>query len=680
MEHSSTIQTQYAFPNFLKRDQPGYHDKVLNHVRQIKEWGKSFVEGQPAYHDIDRAFDILRTDKAPKTTPGNSSISINRIKREMRDVVSSISNLRPMENAVSHNPAMQDGISKLNKCVKHWWLNTFADRKYRECAQYACGLGTGYCSPWWDDNALGYGRGQIGLKTYGPSSVLPVMITKDFDIQKAYAVTIVEETPLHLLLANFPAKQHDIQPTRNMPGWMDKAATAAQRAVNGVLGVLETPMKPSQGQMPTVDVNYTYIMDPTVNDTTERISMGMPGTSWYYEVPYIGQDIPSGFKDIRGNELYRKATKDDCRLFPLRRLIIWTDTVILQDDTSPYLHGRVPIVQLRFDDYPWDFLGYSIVHDTWKIQKARNRMLRGFCDSVDARLEPALVYDENMVSDAFMAKLQTRKPGQTLKLNLGVGEPVKPLLPYQYYQVESWMYQVYTGLGEEQDNLALVKDLTALAKAKQIPAADSIEKLLDMAGSVVQDIARGGEKFISELAMLLYPMALQFWPSGYKAKVMGDDGISNEDIDFTPGSMIPSHLPGEDKSKPSIFPIWQRVRWTIEQLSYEIEPYSQAQVSRLGRNLTLLQLYKIGFPISPWRIGKGFGLNMGDPPDRLDGKPCTNDIEEWVMWQELQADIKTELQQKLQAAQPQGRPASNQKSPEVKNKDGGTRSTVVTSR
>lgn len=680
------FNTDYQFPSFLNRmdDASRADDRLLGHVKEIKTWGQSFIESQPAWDEITRAYDILRRDTTPTNIRGSSTISVNQIRRDMKDLVASISNLRPMENAVSHNPQMKEGISKLNKLCKHWWLNTFQDRKYRKAVQYAVGLGTAYLSPWWDNNANGYGRGEIAVKTYGPSRVLPVMMTEDFDLQKAYAVTVVEETPIHIVLANFPGKAHRIQPSRNMPGWMEKGIDTVKRATNGVMGILETPQKPVRGQMPTVDVNYTYILDPSVNNTGKRIAMGKPGTSWFYEVPYIGERIESSIRDIQGNPLYRDATDEDCRLFPLRRLVVWTETCILQDDTSPWLHGRVPLVKLTVDDYPWDFLGYSIVHDTWKVQKGRNKMLRAFSDSLDVRLEPPMKVDDSL-SDALMLKLQMRKPGQYVKLPMGIGDPMAPLMPVQHWDVPAWCMQLYTMLGEEQSKLALVKDLMALAKAKQVPSSDSIEKILENLGPAVQDIARGGEQTTCDFAMLWFPLALQFYDSRRKIKVFGDDGISKEDIDYDPGTMVPSHLPGEDRSRPSLFQNWQRIRWTIEQLSYEIEPYSQAQVSRIGRNLVLLQLFKMGFPVGPWTIGKGLGLNMGDPPKKRDGSDCVTQLDEWQTWREIQAAHQVELQQLIgqatgQQGQGPGRPATNQAPPQIKQKDGGTRSTLATSR
>jgi hypothetical protein len=145
--------------------------------------------------------------------------------------------------------------------------------------------------------------------------------------------------------------------------------------------------------------------------------------------------------------------------------------------------------------------------------------------------------------------------------------------------------------------------------------------------------------------------------------------------------MIPSHLPGEDDKRPSRFQDWERLRFVMEQLSIQIEPYSQAQVSKIGRGLQLLQLIKAGLPIDPWTVARVFSLDMGPEP-----AGCSNMVQRWVAWNKLRAELQAEIQEEAQGGQqPQqgenrGRPATNQRSPQIKNKDQGARSTVATSR
>jgi len=677
--------SDYAIPSYLDQlaDKRGIQHLTLGRLKELRDTGRAFLECQAAWQEIPRAYDILSFDSAPLRVSGYSTISVNRIKRDFRDLVATISNLKPTGQAVTHKEEAKNSIWRLNQMKQIWWRKTAQDRKYREGCQYACGLGTGYIEPWWDPNFYGYNRGEISCKTGGPSSVLPVMMTEDNDLQKAYAVTIPEEVPLHLVLSNYPAFAGMIEPSRNFPGWIQRAwdkVRGSARQANGVMGVLETPQRSVGREMPMVDVYTTYIMDPSVNNTGHEIMMGDPGTSWEYKVPSIGSEIPSGIRTKSGQMLMKRATEEDARLFPLRRRVIWTDTCILKDGTSPYLHGRVPRVQLRFDDYPWDFLGTSIIHDTWRIQKAINQIWRAVIDSLLVRLQPPLKYDPNVLDATAMARINTRIPAQTIAASLGMGDPVTPLLPVQFWDVPAWIIQVIGLLKGELDELAVVKDLMAVAKAKQIPSADSIEKIMEAAGPVVQDIARGGEVACQQFDELFYPMAIQFWPAGKVFQELGEEGAIKESFDFQPGELIPSHLPDEDNQQPSIYSKWERARWMIEQLSYDIEPYSQASVSRVGRNLTLLQAKKAGVWVSNNTIGKGLGLNMGELPPMRDGQPAVSEPDKFMVEQEQAHALAEDLQQGQQQGQQRGRPATNQNPPAVKSKDNGTRSTTVTSR
>ena len=673
----------YEAPSYLDvlAQKDGIQDLTLSKLKELRDMGRAFIEAQPAWAELPRAYEILSGDMPGKYT-GVSNVSINRIKRNFRDLVATVSNLKPAGQAVTKKSEAKVSVDRLNKMKNLWWIITKQDRKYRQACQYACGLGTGYQELWFDNNFYGYNDGEIASKVHGPSDVLPVMLTEDFDLQKAYAVTVCEEVPLHLVLANYPALQHKIEPSRAIPGWINRAWDRMKRAVgqpNGVLGNLDTPQRAFGRQMPVVDVYTTYIMDNSVNNTGRRIPMGDPGTSWQYEVPYLGEKVPSGVRDLQGKMIMKEADEENARLFPLRRRAIWTDTCILKDGSSPFLHGRVPLVVTRFDDYAWEYLGHSIIQDTWRIQKAINQILRAIVDSVLVRLQPPLKHDPNLIDKTAMARINTRKPGQSIEVSAGMGDPIAPLLPVQHWDVPPWILQVVSLLTDSLDNLSIVKDLMAVAKAKQVPSADSIEKILESAGPVVQDIARGGEVATQELDALFYPMALQFWDSQKVFHLLGEDGAIQEMIDFQPGELIPSHLPGEDAARgPSIYSHWERVRWTIKQLSYVIEPYSQAQVSRIGRNLILMQAKKAGIWISNNTIGKGLGLNMGELPKMRNGSPPVTEPEKWEVEQEWIAALQDDANQ----GQPQGgrgRPNSNQKPPHIQSKDQGTRSTVATS-
>ena len=680
-------QQQYEIPSYLQALADGM-DKatpiMLQRLREIRDIGQTLIEQQDAYQELPNYYEYL--DSSRRTSyAGYSDLEINKLQRNFRELYTTISNLKPAGQAVTKNRKAEGAVDRMNKMKQLWWIITKQDRVYRKACQYAVGCGTVYIEPWWDNNFYGYDDGEIACKVHGPTSVLPCGLPEDHDLQKAYAVTVHEEIPLHLILEQYPAARDAVQSARNVPGgWVSRLWKRVEQIGgrgNGVLGVLATPMKDVGRSMAMVDVYTSYIRDGSVNNTGAMLSMGEPGTSWYYKVPYIGQQIPTGLRDEKGKPIYRIAMDSDCRLFPLRRRVIWTDTCILKDGTSPYLHGRVPLVQMRFDDRPWDFLGHSIVKHTWRIQKAIGQIVRATMDSVLVRLQPPLKHDPNVIDKNAMARINTRKPAQTVEIAPGIGEAIASLLPVAHWDVPAWIMNFVGLLFDNLDKLTFVNEVTAIAKAKQVPSADSIEKLLEMAGPVVQDMARGGEVVTQELDQLIYPMMMQFWGTDKVFHLLGDDGDVKEMLDFRPGELIPSHLPNEDpRNGESVYSRWERMRWANRQLSYVIEPYSQAQVSRIGRNLVLMQAKKAGVTVSDHTIGKGLGLNVGELPPMRNGKPPVSEWEKVEVEMELRQALAEDLQGGQQPGQQgPGRPNSNRKSPSLRQKDQGTRSTVTTS-
>jgi hypothetical protein len=81
----------------------------------------------------------------------------------------------------------------------------------------------------------------------------------------------------------------------------------------------------------------------------------------------------------------------------------------------------------------------------------------------------------------------------------------------------------------------------------------------------------------------------------------------------------------------------------------------------------------VGF--SPWTIAKMFEIDgYGESP--IEARTM---FDEWVDWERLKAGMAQEAMQGQEQAQPRGRPPSGNRPPRIVSKDGGTRSSVVTS-
>lgn len=670
-------------PKYQRDGTPTPEDRIRGWAREATQQGETYIKAQRGFADMDRAIDIIagisnRDGKRPRAL---SKVRFGKIKRAMREVIATEASLRALGNYRSDNPDLHKNAEVLNKLTNAWWFNTFADRKLREAFQW-CGIGgSGWVSPVWSKDFYTFGRGDIDLRVYNSRDVKPIQIGRDHDIQRAYAVTITAETPIAQAAAEYPLFIDFLVPTRSRASWLRKGLQVMERYLSPALNVGGPRGKEREpSAFPTIDLNYTYILDLSINDTGHSMPMGKPGTSWHYTVPAYGSDIATSVIDPRtGQNLIRKATEEDALLYPLRRLIVWTDNIVLYDDTSPWWHAKYPLVKFSFDDWVFDFLGFSMVRDVAELGEAVNDGLRAIQDSANVRLRPPLQYDRNAITKSFMETFDPRQPQQSVGVDLNMGEPIKPILPPQFYDVPPWMTNHIRDMEQRIDYTLGVPDLAALVRAKQIPASDSADRMLEIAGPVVQDIGTGIERSMRDLGELMKGMFFQFYSTNRKIQILGPDGTTEEDYDFDPGNLVPSHLPGEDPDLPSKVTMIERAKFHMNNFYFHIVRGTAHQITQMSRKLLYTQLYIRGFPIDPWTLADALDLsNFGPPP-----KGTTTVMEKWVAWMHM----KAELTEELAAAMPQpgpgggarGRPPSGLKPPRMAQKDGGMRTTITES-
>jgi hypothetical protein len=667
-------------------------DKILAWVKEALTQGMTFLKSQRAYKDIDKAMDIIADSEDEFIPKSRSRMRYNRLKRQIREVVATEANIRPLDGFSTDNPETFGEQSEiLNKTWRGWWLGTFADRAWREAVQYAAVLGTGYLIPSWVRDFWFAGRGDIQLTALGPLDVIPIQIGKDNDLQKAYAVALVVEVPLATAHAMFPAYQDKITATRDKPGWFRRGVEKLKRFAGPALNTSGSGKKTSDSLFPTVDIYHIYVRDLSVNYTGKTIPMGLPGSNWYYEVPSVGSQIDTGMKDKDNRPLFRTATAEDCMLYPNRRLLICTENCLIGDDASPRWDGRVPVVQLKTDDWPWDFLGYSLTRDAHPLNVAIVELLRQIQDSGNCRLRPKLQYDSN-ISPTTMDSVDTRAPGGAVGVDFSMGEGIKPLLPADYYEVPPWIPQHIEGLEQRMDYLLAVTDMATISKARQIPASDSLEKLTQLAGPIVQDISRGMERSYRDLADMVKSMFFQFYSLKRRIILMGQAGITKDDfVMWDPANLLPGSLPGDTQA--------QRAKFLSTQMTFQVTPNSLHSIQQVSRQLMFLQLFRSGtFPMDPWTLAEVLDVpNFGNPP-----AGATTVYDRWKAWMSDRTEFMATMQMLAQSMMPQapgltpdggggaagpgaeaapvGRPPSGSAPPKLVMKDGGTRVAVSESR
>ena len=516
-------------------------DEKLDWAKTQVQGGESFLESQRAYSDIEESRDIIAGAVKEKIPRSLSKVKSNRTKRQVRDIVGTLSNIRPTWSFKTDNENYSGQASVLNKMSIAWWYNTFADRSIKETLQYGSTEGLGWVGLSWDASYYTGTRGDIRMHVYGVRQVLPYMLPADHDIQKAYSVSIRERVPLAAVHAQFPTKAQYVTASGSTDGLLRRATRRLQQFAafqSPVLSMFGGKASSSTGPggeaWPTAELIHTYVRDPSINLTDKPVQMGEPGTNWSYDVPYIGQDIPAGFEPD-GSKRYRKAVAADCKLYPFRRLIVWTETAVLSDDSSPWWHGLVPIVPFYFDKWPWEFLPFSLVRDVATLNASVNTLLRVIDDSAKVRARPPLMYDEKTISKAIMRRFDTRQEAQTLGVDMTMGgDSIKPILPPQYFDIPSWIPEHIAALEQRGDYLVGVQDFNALARAKQVPGADTIEKMQEVVGPIVQDVSRSMEQSIRGVGTLWKGLAFQFYTIKRRVQILGEAGTDDNDYDYEP--------------------------------------------------------------------------------------------------------------------------------------------------
>lgn len=683
-------------------------DDLLSWSKSAVQTSMAYLKLQPAYPYIQAGLDMINGSTDPVGNPSLSTVQMELTIRNLKELVAAQTNIRIIPAFKTEIAEFQPQRDIVNKCFMAWQQMTFADRKLRKAWQYACGAGTGYLGERWDKSYHYKGKGDLVWEAYGPLDILPLGLPKNHDLQKAYSTCIKVETPLHEAVRTFPLYRDKISSEReNTKG----RGTVISQAVKFASAALRkfgpgATQQVEPKSWATVDIYYHYIDDDEVNETGQDMYMGEPGVNWAYTVPYVGKDIKIGEK--AGVPLFRKALREDCLLYPNKRLIICTDDFCLNPNpmvqVSPFWHGKYPVVQFRADDWAWFFLGMPLTRAGQSLEKADNELMRGVVDSCNVRLSPPRKFDRNTMSDALASTLNTRIPNQVVGLDMTFGgsDQMTPLLPVAFYEFPAYIPQII-----EQNQARLtqqmgVADAVAMSRARQLPAGDSIDKIMEALGPLVRDQSRNMEEGIRAIGEMWKSDFFQFISARRRMELIGPDGLADEDFDYDPGTLIPTSSMMEtigDKYGIQIemekigtqdgVPYFQRARWHKDQFSFSVVPYSLHELNSITRKLFHLQLMRTGFPIDWWTLADLFDIkNFGEPPNFTDpesgeSRPARTVMEKYVLQLEIQQRVQAALQQGTgggggKGGHGAGRPPTGQTPPvlEQKKTEGGTRSTI----
>lgn len=671
-----SVFKSWQCPNAYSRE-----DARLGWLNEAAEEGEAWNRAQRGYDDWSRGMDLiagrLGRDKILKY---RSQITGNRLKTNVRVAVEGLAAIRPWGGYRSQDAYQKQAVF-MNATTRALYLNGFWDQSIKEALQWAAVTNTGWLRPVYRRGQAGRGHGDVFLDSFGMPSVLPVQMPPNGDFQRAYATTLMDERPVWEAHGMFPDFQDRLVPTSSKYWYSADIRRAASNNNQRTFNPFARRTTGGELTEHLIPIRYTTINDLSINTTGRTIPMGVPGSPWAYDVPALNTDIPMG-TDRHGMPRTRKATVNDARMYPFRRLLISSQACIMYDGPAFNWHGELDLIPFCLDKWPWEPTGFGLLHDGMPMQDALDSIDRGTMDKIIANMDRPLGYDINSVSRREAKSVDLMAPRQRIGFDgSAVDKPFQALAPDDVYRVDQTTLAYRKELQQDMDYVLQSRDIVELSKARALgKGIDQLEALQAANGPLVKGMSRSVERSVCMLANQVKYQICQFMDTARLIPYL-NEAEERTVFDYDPSTLIPSHLPGEapydawGRPIPSPTQRVERARWWAQALGFVMVPHSVHEIHQMTYRLMLMQMRDRGFHIAESDI-----LEANDIPD-VKRVPGTTTQERFFMekteeisWMSKLAIITAGSGIDVQAATQGGRvgrPPTAQQAPQLKQKGDG---------
>lgn len=633
--------------------QSQYERDVLKWILEAIEEGEAFLRNQFGYKDIEKSIEYIQGEQSRQLRPqGLSNFSINRLGKVSTDIVSSLTDIRAFNNYRTFNDIYKEQAFILNRLNQSWWINNFIDLKFGSGIQLAIPAGCSYLQMVWNQDIHG-GRGDLDLIPRDCRDVIPIRPSNTISIQDWMGVCIRTVETVNFLTFKYPHLADRIKPDHDV-GFHSPRQTSFSRFMTAIQSPVQYMLRGSSKtgekyRIPGKGIYTVYLKDDSINQSSQLVKVGYGPNNQEYSWSYVVEP---------GEPIY-----------PRGRCIVAAQDIIFYDGPNVYWHGRFPLIKLNTDlsfIYNNSFLSKSVISDLIPVQDVINEIVSGIMDAVNQALSPTLVYDVRAIPRAKAEALNVRRPGLKVGINPVAGEGIKwkepPLLPPYVFELLQFMIH-------EVEFLSGSVDLANLARVKQLPAAESTEALMQSMSPSTRLRGRLLEYALRELGEMVKMNFLQFYDIGRRLTILGPDGLTFEDFDFDPGTIVPDgagrftsldkrpiRVPSDEMSEYEGQPRMKRAIKHSSNFSTYITPNSALELALVSEKAKYMMLRRQG------------DIDWETFMERL----------EIPNIQEIKRRLSSELDQKLaQVAEltqgRAGRPPTAQQSPQILSKDQGGR-------
>lgn len=590
-----------------------YGYRVIGWSREAIEESDGFLRGQTGYRKCDDAINAVMGEQSDFRSATLSGTSCNLIGKTFLDMTAGLTDVKPFWEYRTYNKRFESHCSIYGKLSTHAWMQRQMDMSFMFGIQYALSCGTTYLEPYWDSEIEDF-----RAEAWDPRDVLPIRPSTSTSIQDAYGVIARKARSVNHVrylcryVFNRPDLVKYIQPDRD---GSVVASSLRNTRVGQILQQLgDSPFKQrlfgekSQRdipRVPTVDIYTEYIKDDSVNEHDYPVRMGAFDKD--------GKPLNNWSHIVQPGEM----------LYPRKRMIVFCNGMPepMYDGPSPWWHGLFPYPKLTLDPVPWSYMGKAPLWDLLVLNRALDRSLRVYDDWAERLARPDAIADKNAISQHLLDRLDTRRAGKKIRINPTTGKGLTIAGP-DPLPADFWKgIEYYEGKIKE---LSGSQDISNLMKLNQIPSSDSIEQMMESMSLSWRLRSRVIEVFMREYALMMAYNFAQFYTLPRRLTILGAEGVTPEDFDFDPGSLVPDFVDPEDFDDSGVIkrssiergPLhrYDRAKNFLRQFSFHVAPGSLLAASELQQKLMYLQLSRAGL-IDHWTLLDVLGIpNVGTPP------------------------------------------------------------------
>lgn len=574
--------------------------RTIGWLREMVQEGDRLNRDDPSYDHAEIGMRYITGDQRRDPTEAAikylPKITINESRKAAQAHASVLTDLKPTWSYKALNPQFQEAGNILNKRVIAWYVGTMADIELGNWVKGSLAAGTWDLKVEWDPHAKFGGDHRILASDF--RDTLPWRpASGSRSVQDWQGVTFREEYTVNVLRGMYPTKAHLFNPTTDsiLGTLMGRFRSITSRLVSPATDTLGGLTGQTHNQKPrsgNVILYRSFLDDQSRNLTSSPIPMGPAGASWAYVVP------PQG------------------RMYPHKRLIVSTHDAVVWDGPSPFWHGMYPFSRLKLWEVPWQFLGIGLLHDLIPVQDGINDTVQDIRLAIKKWMDPATVYDRQAVSETFMRLYDARRPGAKVKTNPTYGDGFK-VLDGPAPQAITLALELWQRLTDSFSNLAGTANLQALLQLRQMPGADTIKQYYEAMTPELRAEGRAMEAALRDVAEMLKVNTFQYESQAKRRTMFGDAGLTLDDFDFDPATLIPAMTPGQPGYTPELdesLDQADRAQFFHKMFVFMVAPNSLLAMNAQEQKMLRLQLARMGY-YDFWSLMDNLEIpNVGTPP------------------------------------------------------------------